>query len=242
MFDYKMDAHMHFDLYNDRQAVIDYISAQKSYTSAVTNLPDIYKRYVNKYDNNPYLKIALGFHPELCTKYANQLSLFKALCDTTRFIGEIGLDYSNTSDHDTQFQKRIFDSILNYCTGNNKILSIHSRKAESDVLSSLKDFEGKVILHWYSGSLSNIDISIERGYYFSINHQMLKSKTGKRIISKIPVNRILLESDAPFTAGMQEEYSTTFMDYVYDYISSLYNQDINTVKKRIKANFMEILT
>lgn len=99
MFDFKMDAHMHFDLYENRKEVVDYIIEQKSYTIAVTNLPDIYKRYIDRY-SNPYLRIALGFHPELCVQYKKQLSMFKELSDSTRFIGEIGLDYSNASEYE----------------------------------------------------------------------------------------------------------------------------------------------
>ena len=43
-----MDAHMHFDLYKNRQDVLDYIEENKSYTIAVTNLPDLYRRYYTK--------------------------------------------------------------------------------------------------------------------------------------------------------------------------------------------------
>ena len=241
MFDFKMDAHMHFDLYDDRQAIVDYIISQKSYTIAVTNLPDIYKRYINKYESSSYFKVALGLHPELSVKYKSQLSLFRELCGTTRFIGEIGLDYAVANEYEKKIQRNIFENILAFCSGEKKVLSIHSRKADTDVLKLLDGFEGKAILHWYSGNLSNIDKSIDNGYYFSINHQMIKSRMGKKIISKIPVNRILLESDAPFTSGLQEDYSINFMEPIYTYISSVYNQDIEIVKKRIKANFIEIL-
>lgn len=242
MFDFKMDAHMHFDLYDDRQAIVDYIKIQKSYTIAVTNLPDVYRRYINKYNENPYLRIALGFHPELCVQYKNQISIFYDVCNTTRFIGEIGLDYSNANANEKKIQKSIFESILKCCSGKKKILSIHSRKAETETMNSLNGFKGKVILHWYTGNLSNIDIAIGRGYYFSINHQMIKSKAGQNIISKIPVNRILLESDAPFTKGMKQKYNTNFMTDINLYLAKIYAQKIDVVKKRIKANFIDLLT
>jgi len=241
MFDFKMDAHMHFDLYDDRQTVVDYIKAQKSYTIAVTNLPNVYKRYIGKYDDNPYLKIALGLHPELAVQYKDQLPAFKTVCDTTRFIGEIGLDYTEASEHEKEIQKSIFGSILDWSSGKKKVLSIHSRKAAVDVINLLEGFEGRVILHWYTGTLSNLERAIDKGYYFSINQQMINSNAGKKIISKIPANRILLESDAPFTRGMEEKYSTRFMEDINSYISSIYNQDVDTVKKRLKANFKDIL-
>ena len=47
MNEFLMDAHMHFDLYKDKIEVLHYIEAVKSYTIAMTNLPDIYNRYEN---------------------------------------------------------------------------------------------------------------------------------------------------------------------------------------------------
>ena len=42
---FNMDSHMHFDLYKNRQDVLNYIEENKSYTIAVTNLLDLYKKY-----------------------------------------------------------------------------------------------------------------------------------------------------------------------------------------------------
>jgi Tat protein secretion system quality control protein TatD with DNase activity len=51
----------------------------------------------------------------------------------------------------------------------------------------------------------------------------------------------LIESDAPFTKGLNEKYTIAFNDEIYKYISELYNQEIDIVKKRVKANFAEML-
>lgn len=241
MFDFKMDAHMHFDLYENRNSVIEYIMQQKSYTIAVTNLPDIYKRYLNKYENNQYFKIALGMHPELSSQYIGQLHIFESMCETTRFIGEVGLDFSNASTDEIVIQKDVFEKILGYCSNKDKILSVHSRKADTEVMKLLDGFIGKVVLHWYTGNLYNIDIAIKRGYFFSINQQMIRSKAGQKIISRIPVDHILVESDAPFTRGMDKEYKIDFMYEVYNYIAGIYKQDTEVVMKRIKTNFIELL-
>jgi TatD DNase family protein len=55
-----------------------------------------------------------------------------------------------------------------------------------------------VIFHWYCGPLSLIPEIISEGYYFSINEAMTLSISGKKIIERIPADRILTESDAPF--------------------------------------------
>ena len=78
-------------------------------------------------------------------------------------------------------------------------MSVHSRKAEKEVFELLQEYEIKnVIFHWYSGPLNLIDKIIDAGYYFSINEAMTVSISGRKIINKIPQNRILTESDAPF--------------------------------------------
>ena len=241
MFNFYMDAHLHFDLFDDRNKILRYVEQKESYTIAVTNLPQLFERYKKQYVGNKYFQLALGFHPELVHQYSNQQMLFKELINETRFIGEIGLDYSKKSKEDINIQTEIFEKILGWCSGKNKILSIHSRSAAEKVVDMLEGFEGTVILHWYSGGVTDLRRAIEQGCYFSINHQMLQSTNGRNIIGNIPVDRLLLESDAPFTKGLGKKYTIDFNDVLYKYIGELYQQDIGIVKKRVKANFAEVL-
>ena len=241
MFDFYMDAHMHFDLYDDRNEILRYVVQKESYTIAVTNLPQLFEKYKHQYAENKYFQLALGFHPELVHRYSNQQMLFRELLNETRFIGEIGLDYTKKSKEDVSKQTEVFEKILEWCSGNNKILSVHSRSASKKVVDMLDGFDGTVILHWYSGGVTDLRRAIAQGCYFSINHQMLQSKHGRNIVENIPVDRILFESDAPFTERLNEEYTIAFNDEIYKYISELYHQEIDVVKKRIKANFAEVL-
>ncbi len=241
MFNFYMDAHMHFDLYDDRNEILRYIEKKESYTIAMTNLPLLFQKYKLQYAENKYFQLALGFHPELVYQYSNQTMLFKELINETRFIGEIGLDYMKKSKEDIKVQTETFGKILEWCSGKNKILSIHSRHATAKVVEMINDFEGTVILHWYSGGITDLRRAIAQGCYFSINHQMLQSTNGRTIVRNIPVDRLLLESDAPFTKGLNKKYTIDFNDVIYKHIGELYHQEIGVVKKRIKANFVEVL-
>lgn len=241
MFEFNMDAHMHFDLYNNREQVLQYVENHKSYTIAVTNLPQLFKRYQNICGGNKYVQLALGFHPELVYEYKSQERLFKELIHETRYIGEVGLDFAKKSKEDIDAQIEMFTKIISWCTGKKKILSVHSRNAVKKVLDLLEDFDGVIILHWYSGGVTELNSAINRGYYFSINHQMLQSKSGRKVIECIPVEKILLESDAPFTKDLKDRYSIAFNEELYSYLSQNYHQDIEVVKKRVKANFAALL-
>lgn len=239
MNDFLMDAHMHFDLYKNREDVLTYIERHHSYTIAVTNLPELYERYYNKYGNYKYIKIALGFHPELAYQYSKQLPLFLKYIETTRYIGEIGLDFTVRDKDNRNKQREVFTEIINAC--HNKIVSVHSRRAEAECINILKQFTGKIILHWYSGGISSLKEAIDMGCYFSINQQMLLSRSGKGIVDNIPLDRILIESDAPFSKGLENEYTLFFNEKIYEYLSKTRNLAPREVSQIIKSNFRIVL-
>lgn len=241
---FKSDTHMHFDLYKDRDAVMNYIEAQHSYTLAMTNLPEIYERYIGLYNNYKYVRIALGFHPELAYRYQHQILTFRRLSSSTRYIGEVGLDYKTADNTNKTVQRSIFYAIIEACESdsNSKVISIHSRRAEADVIDILRDVKkSKVILHWYSGSLDSMESALDLGCYFSVNQNMVRSTSGKKIINSIPLDRILIESDAPFTIGLKEMYTTSFVDSIYQYISESHTISVESVVSAIKHNFSSML-
>lgn len=242
MVDFFMDAHMHFDLYKNCEDVLSYIEAHHSYTIAVTNLPELYERYYQKYANFKYIKIALGFHPELVFQYQRQLPAFLKYVEKTRYIGEVGLDFITQDKANQKIQREVFNEIVNASQKGNKILSVHSRRAEAECLQILKQFEGRIIMHWFSGSGSILKEFLEMGCYFSINQQMLLSRNGRRIVDALPMDRILIESDAPFSRGMEEHYSLFFADKIYDYLSEEKAVPKWEISQLIKNNFRTVIS
>lgn len=238
---FRFDTHLHFDLYDDRKSVLDYLEKSKSYTIAVTNLPELYERYRGMDKDYKYVNIALGFHPELMEQYEKQLTVFEKYISEARYVGEIGLDYSD-SNCNREKQRELFNHIILLANrSNDKILTVHSRRAESDVLDVTRDFAGTVIMHWYSGSIKNLERAISENKYFSINQQMVKSQNGRKIIEKIPMDRLLIESDAPFTKGLEYKYTVDFMNDVYEGISSIKRISTEELQSVFKNNFKTIL-
>jgi TatD DNase family protein len=216
----------------------------KSYTIAVTNLPDLYERCFHTNDGKKYVQFALGFHPELAYQYKNQLQKFDKYLETTRYIGEVGLDFTVEESVNRSTQEKIFSHIVQECAKvGNKILTVHSRRAEKTVLDILEGLSACiVILHWYSGSITQMDEALRRGYYFSINHQMLQNAGGRKIVDHIPNDRLLIESDAPFTKKLNKSYSINFMDDIYTYLCERRNITENELSLLLKSNFKSILT
>lgn len=194
-----IDTHCHFDMMPNPEG---YISAKEKAGDIVigmTNLPSHFKMGQSHLIGYKHIRLALGLHPLLAAENRKELTLFKRLVDQTSYIGEIGLDFSREGIATKNEQISVLREVLATIKGKKKIVSVHSRNAEIELLDMLCEFEIKnVIFHWYSGPVDLIPSIIERGFYFSINESMCRSKNGQSIIGKIPRDKILTETDAPY--------------------------------------------
>jgi TatD DNase family protein len=238
----KYDLHMHFDLYKDKQQVLNYIEENKFYTLGMTNLPVLFEKYNAELETYKYFKLALGYHPELVNKYQDQLPVFYRNLSKTRYIGEVGLDFSKKYNAENRkVQKATFFDILNRTHGSKKIISIHSRGAVDDVIRMIKGHKSTIILHWYTGTAEQLGMLEHKDVYFSINQNMVLSKSGKELIKQLPLNRMLIESDAPFTNGMKDEYSFEFYGRIMGKIATIKNIPLDEIEEVLFSNFKRIL-
>lgn len=194
------DTHLHLDLQRSKEITLAEIDSNKIYTIAVTNLPPLYEK-LSKEINSKYVRVSLGFHPELIGQYHKYIPEMWRLLPDAKYIGEVGID-SKMGKDTKSMQISFFEELVYKCSEmGNKILSVHSRASSSDVISIIgNNFNGKAILHWYSGTKQNQEKAIQNGFYFSVNYAMLNSESGKKIIANIPDNKILIETDSPFVS------------------------------------------
>ena len=195
-----VDTHCHFDMMENPEQYIGEQERRGNIIIGMTNLPSHFEMGFPHVRQYKFIRLALGMHPQLANE-SEQLIKFKQLVDKTSYIGEIGLDYSPSFVSEKDKQLHNFEYILQLIKDKKKIVSVHSKDAENDVLALLLKYKiPNVIFHWYSGEIKYIADIISAGYYFSINEAMTRSKKGLNIISRIPRNRILTESDAPFNS------------------------------------------
>jgi len=194
-----IDTHCHFDMMPNPEA---YISAREKAGDIVigmTNLPSHFKMGQPHLVGYKHIRLALGLHPLLAADNRKELTLFKRLVDQSSYIGEIGLDFSRDGIATKDEQISVFREVLATLKGKKKIVSVHSRKAEKELLDLLCEYEiNNVIFHWYSGPAELVPRILAQGYYFSVNEAMCRSKNGQSIIDKIPRERLLTETDAPY--------------------------------------------
>ena len=106
-----------------------------------------------------------------------------------------------------------------------------------DVLKMIVKYKiKKAIFHWYSGKIGTLNQILRYGYYFSINESMCKSKKGQNIISKLPKDRVLIETDAPFIKDVLPYKNY----YVYSYLSNLWKLNIDEIINLIHTNFNQL--
>ncbi|MEM5014568.1 TatD family hydrolase [Niallia taxi] len=193
------DMHVHIDYFEDYIQFFKAFEDKKIYALFVTNLPEIFKKCNQTFPSSKYVKLGLGFNPQLAGKYNFNKGLFDNLLSKTKYIGEVGLDYSNEFKAERATQRDAFEHISHQAGQLNKIMSIHSRKAEEDVLNILMNNNVKsAVFHWYTGKKETLFKILDQGYYFSVNYSMLNTKSGLEIIKLIPLDRLLIETDAPF--------------------------------------------
>lgn len=238
-----IDTHFHLDLWENPLEISSKIEEKQIYTIAVTNAPSVFEFSHNLTKELKYIRAALGLHPELVFERYNEIKLFKQFLNLTKYIGEVGLDFSQRNISSKQKQIEIFEQILTCCAeSGDKVLTIHSRKAESFIIDMIgNNFPGKIILHWFSGTNSSIEKAIRNEYYFSINSRMIKSDTGISLIKKIPVDRLLTETDGPFIFENNKKCSPLNVEGTISNLASLLSIDPLEMKQIVYSNFKSIL-
>lgn len=238
-----IDTHCHIDLYPDPLKVARDSEKLGLITIGMTNLPSHFEMGYPHLVNFRKVRLALGMHPLYAEAHHSEFEAFKRNLDKTSYLGEIGLDFSREGYATKELQLETFKKILLSLKGKKKILSLHSRRAERPVLDELvKNHIKLAIFHWYSGPLGLIEEIIEHGYYFSINPAMILSDNGKKIINKIPRDRMLTESDGPFIISNGVPVKPIDVELVHRYLSRTWLVPLTAVSEQVRINFNRLLT
>ena len=169
----------------------------------------------NKYD---FVYAAVGYHPEsvdngTCFDERQMLKLIKE--NKVVAIGEIGLDYY----WDTTFKEKqieMFERQLQFAAAHSLPVIIHDREAHADTLQLIKKHKPKGVLHCFSGSVEMAKEVVELGLYIGVGGVVTfkNSKKIVEVIKELPLERILLETDAPYLAPEPFRGKLNRSDYI----------------------------
>ena len=159
----------------------------------------------------PRLLAAVAIHPNEAARYESKAALDLdidgiaelASQERVRAIGETGLDFFRTeSEQGKSFQQYSFERHIQIAKDFNLALQIHDRDAHQQVVETLLQLgaPSKVVFHCYSGDLELAKICSEHGWYtsFAGNITIKRNQNLRDSLKYMPVDKILVETDAPF--------------------------------------------
>lgn len=236
-----VDFHCHLDLFPDHPVAVQEAEEAGVFTLAVTTTPRAWSRNVELARTTRRVRVALGLHPQLLTERADELPLWESLLPEARYVGEVGLDAGPRFYGSFELQKRVFKHILQCCDrAGGKVLSVHSVRSAKIVLDHIEAYlpidKGRVVLHWFTGTRSELKRAIEMGCYFSINGMMLTKDRGQDIVKAIPLDRLLTETDAPFGQVDGRAAKPTDVSRTVEALARMHGIDATSVASMIREN------
>lgn len=196
-----MDFHCHLDLYPNARDVCAQAVKKNEFTWLVTTSPRAFTATNRVLGGHENVLITPGLHPELVHDRYGELESLLEQIKHAGAVGEVGLDGSQRFQQSYDLQRNVFTAVVSQCANlGGRVLSIHSRQAVRDVLSILDSHPGygTAVLHWFTGTASELKAASDMGCWFSIGPAAFNSASGKALSKKLPRHRVVPESDGPF--------------------------------------------
>ncbi|MDA9545320.1 hypothetical protein ACM43_12885 [Bradyrhizobium sp. CCBAU 45321] len=240
------DFHCHVDLDRDPAALVAACERERIATVAVTTTPKAWTHNKEWMRQSRYVHPAVGLHPELVADRHTELGLLERLLPESRLVGEVGLDGSRQHAVSLPKQKEVFGRILAAAQSlGGRVVTIHSRRAANDVITMLEALTTPdrllPVLHWFSGSVASARKALACGCYFSVNVSMLGTASGQALIKCIPHDRLLMETDSPFTSIAGRTTAPWDVLQTCDGVAKLLGMDAAVLRATVAQNSTRVL-
>lgn len=245
---YLIDTHSHVDM-------LEGISVEDAIKNAKENgvkkiiVPCAYPKdvdkifeLVNKYDE---LYGLLGVHPSEAKDWDDELiDKIKKYSENPKIvgIGEIGLDYYWDKSF-TDLQKEVFIKQIKLANELNLPICVHDREAHKDTFDILKEHNkgSKVVMHCFSGSVEFARECIKEGWYLALGGVVTfkNAVKMKEVAADIPLERLLLETDAPYLTPVPyrgKENQPAYVRFVAEEISKIRNVSFENIVQASSQN------
>ena len=202
-------------------------------------------------EREPDVWASIGIHPHEADQHPNvdiARLVDRAAHPRIVGIGESGLDYYY--DHsDRAHQQASFRSHIGACRETGLPLIVHTRDAEEDTLAILRDemkqgaFTG--VIHCFTASGAFADAALELGFYISISGIVTfkNARDLQETAARLPIERLLIETDAPFLAPVPHRGKPGEPAFVADtatFLAQLRGEPIEELAARTADNFFTL--
>lgn len=215
-------------------------------------------KLAQKHDN---MWASVGLHPNDNLNEKFNVREYEELLKMPKVVamGEIGLDYYRTVDpNDQDFQKGRFEEQLELAVKINMPIILHSRdsgkgtagRVHQDMISILKKFKTPDpsllgVAHSFTGGIDDAREYLEMGFFLGFNGILTFTRQYDGIVNYVPLDRIFLETDAPFLApepyrGKRNE--PLYVKEVAGRIAELKNIPIDKVFEQTTRNCREFFS
>lgn len=233
------------DLYEDPRSVLREAVERKCYVLAVTTTPLAWQGTCDLIGNARRVRVAAGLHPALAATRYREIDQLCTLLPKTEYVGEIGLDGSRPHRPSLSIQRQVFEAVLSACKSvGGRIMTIHSRGATALVLDYLEEYResGIPVMHWFSGTHAELKRAIEIGCWFSVGPAMLRGKKGQRLASWMPPDRVLTETDGPFTHRAGTPLVPWDVKEAEQVLGTLWKLSTTAVQRQLSLNLRHLVS
>jgi TatD DNase family protein len=188
----------------------------------------------------------LGIHPtEVTENYVQDLSILKTYLDKRKFIaiGEIGIDLHWDKTMLVQ-QIAAFEEQLRWCIEYDLPVAIHSREAFPEVFESLYKVgidKLRGVFHSFGGSKEELEEVLQcKNFFIGINGVITyKNANFREYLALAPLDRIVLETDAPFLTPVPfrgKRNESAYVPYIAEKVAEVYGVSVEEVAKKTTDN------
>ena len=221
---------------------VEKLLVPSAYPKDIEEVMDLAEKYDNVYG-------MLGVHPSEVKDWTdNLIDKIKELSKNPKIIaiGEIGLDYYwDKSFND--LQKEVFIKQIKLANELNLPISIHDREAHKDTFDILKEHNNgsKIVMHCFSGSVEFAKECIKEGYYIALGGVVTfkNAVKMKEVAQNIPLEYLLLETDAPYLTPVPfrgTENQPAYVKYVAEEIAKIRGVSFEEIDKITPENAKKV--
>ncbi len=246
-----IDTHCHLDMLKTEEDLKDSIEKVDYLLTIGCDKEEIKKaiELANKYDN---IFASIGYHPydvnDITDEDLEELKELAQKEEKVIAIGECGLDYYRDYTPKDK-QKYFFEKQIKIAKELNLPLIVHSREAPRDtekILEKYAPYPASGIIHCFGGDMQMMEKCVDMGFYISFagNVTYPKAENLRQVLKKVPLDRLLLETDSPFLAPQKKRGKPNKPSYIYytrDFVASLLGISPEELEKITDENAKRLL-
>jgi TatD DNase family protein len=245
-----VDSHCHLDrLEGDLKQALD--AAEKNdvrHILCVCIDLENFKSVLAIAEQYPHISASVGLHPtDVMTVPSTDKLIKLSLHPKVVAFGETGLDYYRDTANKDQ-QQESFRNHIRASKQTNKPVIVHPRAAKDDTLQIIKEEGGDQVggvLHCFTEDLEMAEQAIDLNFYISFSGIVTfqNAKSLQEIAKKLPMDRILIETDAPYLAPVPHRGKSNqpaYVKYVAEFIAQLRGVSYQEIAEKTTENFWKL--